>query len=164
MAGERQDEFPYNAGIIFMNMAYLRETYNNFVEWIMNQRNGFIFWGSHTLDQGAINSFYENQIRPYPQLPQNYNSKLYRTADFSIILHFHGPKPVDIRIFVEEGHCTFGDLCGLAIKHSACKYANYLGTVFPHFNSTKELNRACKSRPFLKRLSSIQHRASKKWW
>ena len=95
------DIFPYNAGIMLMNMPYLRQTNKQFIDWILEQRNGLYFdgalpvgaggrggcsavsqnsifsfllsklsWlsgaGYGPLDQGAINQFYEKEIKGKP--------------------------------------------------------------------------------------------------
>ena len=39
------DNFPYNAGIMLMNMAYMRKTNNVFVDWIFAQKNGLYYEG-----------------------------------------------------------------------------------------------------------------------
>ena len=39
------DIFPYNAGIMLMNMPYLRQTNKQFIDWILEQRNGLYFDG-----------------------------------------------------------------------------------------------------------------------
>lgn len=39
------DMFPYNAGIMLMNIPYLRKTNEAFVNWILQQKNGLYFDG-----------------------------------------------------------------------------------------------------------------------
>jgi hypothetical protein len=60
------DNFPYNAGIMLMNMAYMRKTNQAFVDWIFAQRNGLYYEGYGAVDQGAFNQFYEKEIRGKP--------------------------------------------------------------------------------------------------
>jgi hypothetical protein len=40
------DNFPYNAGIMLMNMPYMRKTNKAFVEWIFAQKNGLYYEGA----------------------------------------------------------------------------------------------------------------------
>ncbi len=42
---EGQDIFPYNAGIMLMNMPYMRKTNKKFLNWIVSQRNGLYYPG-----------------------------------------------------------------------------------------------------------------------
>jgi hypothetical protein len=66
MGYEMDDNFPYNAGIMLMNMAYMRKTNQAFVDWIFAQRNGLYYEGYGAVDQGAFNQFYEKEIRGKP--------------------------------------------------------------------------------------------------
>ena len=43
--GEGQDVFPYNAGIMLMNMPYVRKTNKKFLNWIVSQKNGLYYPG-----------------------------------------------------------------------------------------------------------------------
>lgn len=63
---EMDDNFPYNAGIMLMNMAYMRKTNKAFVDWIFAQKNGLYYEGYGAVDQGAFNQFYEKEIRGKP--------------------------------------------------------------------------------------------------
>ena len=42
---EGQDLFPYNAGIMLMNMPYMRKTNKAFLDWILAQKNGLYYPG-----------------------------------------------------------------------------------------------------------------------
>ncbi len=42
---EGQDVFPYNAGIMLMNMPFMRKTNKKFLNWIVSQRNGLYYPG-----------------------------------------------------------------------------------------------------------------------
>jgi hypothetical protein len=42
---EGQDIFPYNAGIMLMNMPYMRKTNKKFLSWILSQKNGLYYPG-----------------------------------------------------------------------------------------------------------------------
>jgi hypothetical protein len=63
------DEFPYNAGVMLMNLPLLRSTYNDFLDFILGNRHSMYFPGYGPGDQGAINQFYEAYVRKY-KLPQ----------------------------------------------------------------------------------------------
>lgn len=41
------DNFPYNAGIMLMNMGYMRKTNQAFIDWIFAQKNGLYYEGGH---------------------------------------------------------------------------------------------------------------------
>lgn len=49
MAGEVSDIFPFNAGIMLMNIPYLKQTYPDFLRWILLQKNGLNFGGKDTI-------------------------------------------------------------------------------------------------------------------
>ena len=47
---EMDDNFPYNAGIMLLNMVYMRKTNRAFLEWILAQKNGLYYEGrQHSL-------------------------------------------------------------------------------------------------------------------
>ena len=50
---EMDDIFPYNAGIMLMNMPYLRQTNKQFIDWILEQRNGLYFDGALPVGAGG---------------------------------------------------------------------------------------------------------------
>lgn len=37
---ERADMFPYNAGVILLNMPFMKRTNDEFIDWILRQHNG----------------------------------------------------------------------------------------------------------------------------
>ncbi|GBF93893.1 hypothetical protein Rsub_06892 [Raphidocelis subcapitata] len=78
MGPEMQDMFPYNAGIMVANLPRLRETYNDFLAFVLSNREGLTFPGYGPGDQGAYNAFYEADVRAW-RLPDNFNSKPYHT-------------------------------------------------------------------------------------
>lgn len=90
MGYEMDDMFPYNAGIMLMNIPYLRKTNAAFVEWILSQQNGLYFEGYGPLDQGAYNQFYENEIKGHP-ISKDFNAKPYQEfRPNARIVHLHG--------------------------------------------------------------------------
>jgi hypothetical protein len=51
------DAFPYNAGIMLMNMPYLRKTSKAFIKWIFSQKNGLYYegeWVGGSLGEGWV--------------------------------------------------------------------------------------------------------------
>ena len=89
----RPDTYPHNAGIILMHLPELRRTYQAFVSFILTNKQGLHFGLYGPLDQGALNQFYEAELRSH-LLPQAFNSKPYNGyTDDAAIVHFHGPKP-----------------------------------------------------------------------
>ena len=103
----REDvEEPWNAGVLLMNLPYLRETYDDFLEFIKAHRGNphpyvINLKGGGTReapsDQGAYLSFYADSKE---FLSTDFNDKPYykhakRTRDTYKIMHFHGAKPHD---------------------------------------------------------------------
>ena len=107
---------PSNAGVLLMNIPFLRRTHSAFIEYIVRHKHGGGQFGRHPSpsDQGAYLTFYANHVRyldymfnmkPYIALPQARRrrpSELQKTK----IVHFHGPKPHDyIAYMVLGGDC-----------------------------------------------------------
>ena len=75
------------------------------------------------LDQGAINKFYEPQIRDKP-ISKNYNAKPYQLwRPNALIVHFHGPKLTDYLEWLMTGSCAFGHMCEDGFVNALCPYA-----------------------------------------
>lgn len=124
MGYEMQDMFPYNAGIILMNRAYLAKTHDAFINWIIGQKNGLYFDNYGPLDQGAYNQYYESEIRGHP-IKKIFNAKPYQAFDDAArIVHLHGPKPTDYLNWILTGECglNFGTLCESGVKNGLCWY------------------------------------------
>lgn len=92
MCGEHKKDYSgdFNAGVMLMNVEYMRETYSQFMDHLRKVRGkvpGF--------DQHAYNQFYKNKIQ---KLPISYNWKPYwgGSVQDANIVHFHGPKPTDL--------------------------------------------------------------------
>ena len=96
-----------NAGVLLLNIDTLNTTYSKFMKHVYDTIDipGF--------DQSAINRFYKGKIE---QLPLAFNYKPYwglcpkegkntkEAADQAIfIVHYHGPKPSDIKKFLTTG-------------------------------------------------------------
>ncbi|GAQ85030.1 hypothetical protein KFL_002180050 [Klebsormidium nitens] len=131
MASEAKDVFPYNAGIMLMNLPRLRVTYDRFLSFVLGNKNGLFFSNYGPQDQGAYNQFYETEVK-HTKLPQTFNAKPYHEhRDTAFIVHFHGPKPHDFSEFFKTGDCIFryrddtevvNTLCELGIKRAYCTY------------------------------------------
>lgn len=78
-----------NAGVMWLNTRYFRETYQEFLAFIDRR-----FDASWAYDQNAYNLFY---ARRWAQLSPDYNWKPYWGAHAdAVLVHFHGPKPTDV--------------------------------------------------------------------
>ena len=122
MAAEMDDIFPYNAGVMLMHLPELRATYDDFLEFIWSNTNGLYFPGYGPGDQGAYNQFYESTVVG-SKLSQDFNAKPYAgELETSFLVHFHGPKPYDLLMYLETGDCKFGSLCEQGSKRSYCFY------------------------------------------
>eukprot|EP01026_Neomeris_dumetosa_P039486 TRINITY_DN323_c0_g1_i9.p3 TRINITY_DN323_c0_g1~~TRINITY_DN323_c0_g1_i9.p3 ORF type:complete len:160 (-),score=6.62 TRINITY_DN323_c0_g1_i9:14-493(-) len=130
MGTEIFDEFPYNAGISVMNIFNLCLNYQQFVDFILSNKEALYFSGYGPGDQGALNQFYEITVRQW-LLPQKYNAKPYKQFDEdTVIVHFHGPKPHDYYQFGVTGQCRpiFEQLCRMAMVSGMCQYVQEWAT------------------------------------
>ncbi|KAJ9505580.1 hypothetical protein QJQ45_024308 [Haematococcus lacustris] len=122
MAPEMTDAFPYNAGIMLMNLPGLRATYSSLLATILSNRHGLYFPGYGPLDQGAYNQHYEESIRKHT-LSKVYNAKPYQSCiPDAMLLHLHGPKPADYERFYSMGECRFGEMCRQGLAGCLCDY------------------------------------------
>jgi hypothetical protein len=124
----RQDDWSVlNAGVMLMNLPLLRESHASFVDFIKGHLPEL-----DTYDQSAYNIIYK---KSYAKLPLEYNWKPYWGMNTEAkILHFHGPKPVDILRMLE--HKSVPDIYRLlfsfnrvgCIRYLAefCKYSSHL--------------------------------------
>ena len=86
---------PSNAGVLLMNIPYLRKTYKSFLDHILEHvETGGKFDHPSPSDQGAYLSFYHDTVE---FLSPKFNRKPYipmgRQPNNPFIFHFHGPKP-----------------------------------------------------------------------
>ncbi len=86
----------FNSGVLLMNLDALRESYNDFLDFILNKSpKDLIYKFGGPLDQGAINTFYKYRIS---ELTHEYNWRPYWGINKkAIIIHLHGPKPKDYK-------------------------------------------------------------------
>ena len=110
MAFEMDDRFPCNAGVVLYNLPYMRQSYHDLVNFAM-RTPGLHFGDKYgPADQGALNQFYEDEMRSTCSLPQTFNAKPYKLGDLDslegvFILHFHGPKPQHYLDFASNRGC-----------------------------------------------------------
>lgn len=145
MASEADDVFPYNAGVILFNMLPMRDSYLEFVDWVLKSRNG-LYYGPEfgPGDQGAYNKFYETNLRPF-KLSQDFNAKPYHTFRLSAkIIHFHGPKVHDYLIYSRNNSCRFGCMCKDGLKEGGvCQYIDEIVTHNPAWHAASALKMHC---------------------
>ena len=92
------DNTPINLGVALMNVPMLRETYDDFLSFILAHTDNPVFKDNNISDQGAYLEFYGSSIQ---FLPKIFNVKPYcwnQTHHFDErkVVHFHGLKPHDI--------------------------------------------------------------------
>eukprot|EP01025_Chloroclados_australasicus_P054071 TRINITY_DN6405_c0_g1_i1.p1 TRINITY_DN6405_c0_g1~~TRINITY_DN6405_c0_g1_i1.p1 ORF type:complete len:769 (-),score=34.50 TRINITY_DN6405_c0_g1_i1:335-2494(-) len=125
MGPEMRDAFPYNAGIALWNLNSLRKTHDQLVEFILTSSDALYWEGYGPVDQGALNKFYEEEIRNW-KLPKIFNQKPYHLyQEDAVIVHFHGPKPHHYFQYFQNKTCgsqAFGNLCQVGINSGACFY------------------------------------------
>lgn len=86
-----------NMGIMLINTREMQRTHAALVDWIFSPENlaqGLHFGSYGPGDQGALKSFYAGRylLRAWPR----FNWKPYwRVTSDAVIVHFHGPKPMD---------------------------------------------------------------------
>jgi len=88
---------PINLGVALMNVPMLRETYDDFLTFILAHTDNPVFKNNNISDQGAFLEYYKSSSQ---FLPAIFNIKPYwrqkRNFDKRKIVHFHGLKPHDI--------------------------------------------------------------------
>ncbi|GKY99728.1 hypothetical protein MPSEU_000926800 [Mayamaea pseudoterrestris] len=112
----KPDNRPSNAGVTLMNVPRMRETYKDFLEFILRHVGTAKFDHPSPSDQGAYLEFYEHEVQ---FLSKVFNFKPYwQTKDIDYqqpyIIHFHGAKPHDYLKHI------MGTTCPVAIR-GLCK-------------------------------------------
>lgn len=92
-----------NTGVMFIDTARYRAALPGFLEFC-NARNFDFF----AYDQGAMNNFFVDRWRRLPDR-MNWRPFLGPPAAAPAILHFHGPKPDDIRAMARGEKHEFGE-------------------------------------------------------
>jgi len=105
-----ENRFPCNAGVVLYNLPYMRQSYHDLVTFAMHAP-GLHFGDKYgPADQGALNQFYEGEMRSKCSLPETFNAKPYKlgnldSLDDVFVLHFHGPKPQHYLDFASNCGC-----------------------------------------------------------
>jgi len=91
------NNIPLNAGVTLMNVPRMRQTYDDFLQFILQHVHSAKFDHPAPSDQGAYLEFYDNQVR---FLDRNFNFKPYWQQSAignqdPFVVHFHGAKPHD---------------------------------------------------------------------
>ena len=71
---DEDDDKPWNAGVALMNLPHLRETYDGFLEFILEHSDGSLYKNNAPSDQGAYLEYYEDTIQ---FLDKKFNVKPY---------------------------------------------------------------------------------------
>lgn len=143
MGYEMDDNFPFNAGVMLLNLPYMRQTNKAFVDWIFAQENGLYYEGFGAVDQGAFNQYYEKDIRGKP-ISKNFNAMMYHPLRKAArIVHMHGPKPNHYLKWLLTGECAFRDMCELGFRYGLCQYMSEYVQLAPDWNVASELHRLC---------------------
>eukprot|EP00798_Chlamydomonas_sp_ICE-L_P015288 gene15288-21372_t len=122
MAWEFRNQFPYNAGIMLMNLPELRASYHEFLAFIFSNTNGLHFGSYGPADQNGVHfgSYGPADQLKEKVLDQKYNSKPYNDQiGNAVIVHYHGPKPHEYLAYLETGKCDFYWLCEQAFLRSS---------------------------------------------
>ena len=105
------ENVPLNAGVTLINIPRMRETYDDFLAFIIRHSHGKRFNHPAPSDQGAYLDFYRADVTFLSML---FNYKPYWSLSLDrdpYIIHFHGPKPHDY-----IGH-LMGEPCAEAFQH-----------------------------------------------
>lgn len=99
---DASDVSMFNAGVMVLNCASMLATYDPFLAFCIDRR----FTprqGEGVVDQGLYNTFYKGKWEP---LEPQYNWKVYWPPNpQASIIHFHGPKPREIKEYLEGRPC-----------------------------------------------------------
>ena len=149
MAPEGSDEFPFNAGVMLINMPALRNTYSAFARFVFSNEHGMFFPQYGPVDQGAYNQFYEHTVRE-SKLSTVFNAKPYHPFDDdAAIVHWHGPKPMHFIEFLLSGRCPFQhfeQMCSSGLENSFCQYLREW-TLYTEPHIASEVKRALSRCP-----------------
>lgn len=122
-------KFPYNSGVMLMNLTGLRRTHAAFLQFILSNvaKHGGKF-PLGPVDQGAYNTFYKESLLSKPPLDSRFQACPLDPVfiNNSLIIHFRGPKPHQYFKFQQVGTCTFQHekhLCKRGIAR-LCEYIN----------------------------------------
>ncbi|GFR49842.1 hypothetical protein Agub_g11783, partial [Astrephomene gubernaculifera] len=143
MSYEFLESFPYNAGVFLAHLPAMRSAYPAFMRMLLGNDEGLYFTNYGPADQGALNKFYEADLRAQ-LLPQRFNAKPYRAVDpGAAILHFHGPKPHDLLRYLDSGACDFFTLCESVFLSGGCAYGREWSGWVPEEATAVRLRDVC---------------------
>ncbi|PRW61424.1 Glycosyl transferase family 8 [Chlorella sorokiniana] len=144
MGYERNNMFPYNAGVMMLNMPFMKRTNDEFIDWILRQHNGLDYGPYTFLDQGALNQFYEDEIKGKP-ISRKFNAMIYLPfREDARIVHMHGPKPNHYLQWLQTGYCAHRDFCTFGIYSGGfCKYMSEYRQFVPEWNVVRRAHRLC---------------------
>ncbi|BDA51635.1 hypothetical protein COCOBI_19-1910 [Coccomyxa sp. Obi] len=125
MAPEGSDGFPFDAGVMLLNIPALKSSYPAFARFVFSNEHGMFFPRNGPGDQGAYDQFNESTVHE-GKLLTAFNAKPYHPFDDdATIVHWHGPKPMQFIRFLQSGRCPLkqGDnMCSRGLENSYCQY------------------------------------------
>eukprot|EP01025_Chloroclados_australasicus_P045424 TRINITY_DN4971_c0_g1_i5.p1 TRINITY_DN4971_c0_g1~~TRINITY_DN4971_c0_g1_i5.p1 ORF type:complete len:764 (-),score=49.78 TRINITY_DN4971_c0_g1_i5:1095-3386(-) len=139
--------FPYGADISIMNMFGLRTNYEEFLKFVLSNKEMLNFPEYGSAISGAFNQFYENNAKRWV-LPKTYNGRpYYDFSDDAVIVHFQGPKPHDYHLYLSTNSCTAipSDRCQTAVERGMCDYVIEWGQFATDDYVSTELVKLCQS-------------------
>lgn len=105
---DRANRRYFSSGVMVLNIPRMRALHGEFVAAIRKRLTGRFSYPAH--DQESYNRFFRASLlnrlrgRDFDRLPARFNWKpFWGLSDEATIVHFHGPKPGNIRLF-EQGH------------------------------------------------------------
>ena len=154
------DKSPSNAGVTLMNVPHLRQTYGQFLEFILAHVETAKFDHPCPSDQGAYLVYYNDTTR---FLSRDFNFKPYWDLDERefgsvFIVHFHGPKPHDYMRYIMGKGCSKAvvDICRASQTFPfLCKSLHYFAKASRSVDKTEYCNSSFESanqRKFCNRL------------
>jgi len=141
-----ESKIPWNAGVMLMNIPYLRRSYDDFLKYVRKHIESPMNFGGKgeggPSDQGAYITFYASTIQ---FMKPSFNYKPYWPIEKGTleteasILHFHGPKPNEyIRLIGTKKKCSVPktELCdramiGEVVVPSLRSFASSLKDIMP---------------------------------
>lgn len=125
-----------DGGVMLINMPPMRDTYEEFLSFILSNPRGGVFEPNGVGATAAYLSFYSPYIREKKHVSPHLSVNPFNEFDAgSFLVHFKGPKPHDYLHFFKTLECEYGDLCEKGLRGSMCKYAKRWQT---HLNDTED--------------------------
>lgn len=109
----------FNSGTMLINVNKMNETYNEFIEYILNCGDVI----NQSYDQGCYNDFYKGK---WSRLNPIFNWKPYwGLSDDARIVHFHGPKIENVEKLLANRLQGVPAVCIQMFKSNVEAYKNY---------------------------------------